>query len=164
MHRLEQDKVYKHFIERTKLGELQKIFLYSATGLLWLSGLVWVLFHYFGGRQGDFGNVSSVEPMSLKIHGAAAIFFTLVLGSLIPVHLRRSWVLKRNQPSGVFITTVCGVLIVTGWILYYLATERTRNAVSLIHWTIGLALPLIIYLHILAWKLEQKREDSVDAS
>jgi hypothetical protein len=157
-HKIEQDKVYKHFIERTRLGELHKIFLYGATGLLWLSGLVWVLFHYFGVHQGEFGEVRSpLEPWSLKIHGAAAMAFLLVLGSLISGHIRRGWALKRNRLSGVIVTSTCGVLILSGWILYYLATENVRNAVSLIHWIVGLLLPLLIYLHILAWRWEQKR-------
>ncbi len=142
-HKLEQDKVYKHFIERTRLGEWHKIFLYAATGLLWLSGLI-------AKARPSWG------PLSMKIHGAAAMGFTLVLGSLISVHIRRGWVLRRNRFSGVFLTSICALLIVTGWILYYQANETLRNAASLVHWTVGLGLPLLIYLHILAWRREQE--------
>lgn len=157
-HLLEQDKIYKHFIERTRLGEWHKIFLYGATGILWLSGLVWVLFHYFGVRSGEFGEVRSpMESLSLKTHGAGAMAFMLVFGSLISVHIRRGWVLKRNRLSGFLLTTTCGLLVTTGWILYYLATERVRNVVSLFHWILGLGLPALIYLHILAWRWEQNR-------
>ncbi len=150
MHKLENDKVYRHFIERSRLSGWKKFFLYGATAVLWLSGLIWVLFRFYG-------NNSYVEPLSMKVHGAAAMAFLLVLGSLISTHMRRGWVLKRNRVSGVIIASVCASLTITGWILYYLATENVRNAVSLIHWIVGLALPLIIYLHILAWRWEQNR-------
>ena len=159
-HKLEEDKVYKHFIERTRLGGVHKLSLYGSTAILWLSGLVWILFHFFGVHPGGFGEVRSpVEPISLKIHGAAAIIFISVLGSLISTHIRRGWALKRNRPSGVLITTICGFLVGSGWALYYLGSERARNAASLAHWILGLTLPVIIYLHILAWKWEQNREE-----
>jgi hypothetical protein len=160
MHRLEQDKIYKHFIERTRLGAWHKLFLYGATGLLWLSGLTWILFHYFGIHPGEFGlERSPFENLSLKVHGAAAMGFMLVIGSLIPIHLRRGWVLKRNRLSGAILTLGCGVLILTGWALYYLAIEKVRNAVGLFHWILGLLLPLIILYHILAWRDEGSSPD-----
>jgi hypothetical protein len=157
-HKLEQDKVYRHFIERTRLGSLHKLFLYGSVGALWLSGLIWLLFHYFGRHQGDFGDMPlPIEPLMLKIHGAFAMAILLVLGALASAHIRRGWVLKRNRPSGVVITSACAALAISGWMLYYVANEQARNFVSAAHWIVGLALPLIIVLHILMWKWEQNR-------
>ena len=162
MHRLEQDKIYKHFIERTRIGNLHRWILYLTTGVIWLSGLIWILFHYFGVHHTDAGEIhSSMEPLAMKIHGAAAMAFMIVIGSLIPVHVRRGLALKRNLFSGIFLIANCAVLIMTGWVLYYLGTEQIRNVVSLIHWILGLALPLLIYLHILAWKREQSGQQKI---
>jgi hypothetical protein len=158
VHQIEQDKVYRHFIERTRLGEMHKFFLYSSVGLLWLSGLIWLLFHYFGVHQGDFGDLRSpIEPLVLKIHGGVAMMFLLVLGSLISNHIRRGWVLKRNRLSGVIISSTCAVLTISGWMLYYVGNEHVRDLTGVAHWIVGLAMPLLIWLHILAWKREQAR-------
>ena len=158
VHKLEEDKVYRHFIERTRLGSLHKFFLYSATGLLWLTGLIWLLFHYYGHHQGDFGDMPTpIEPLMMKIHGAAAMGILLVVGALVSAHIRRGWALKRNRLSGVIITAVFALLMVSGWILYYVGGEQVRNVTSVLHWVVGLALPLIIVLHILMWRWEQNR-------
>jgi len=158
VHKLEQDKVYRHFIERTRLGGLHKFFLYGGVSLLWLTGLIWLLFHYFGVHQNDVGGTNSpIEPLMMKIHGAAAMGILLVIGALVSAHIRRGWALKRNRLSGVIITSTFGLLTVSGWALYYVGDERARNVVSIAHWVVGLALPLIVVFHILMWKWEQSR-------
>ena len=150
VHKLEEDKVYRHFIERTRLGHWQKFFLYSSVALLWFSGAIWVGVHYL--------NVPApLGPLMMKIHGAAAMAALLVLGALISAHIRRGWALRRNRLSGTLVTGAFGFLVATGWILYYVAGERLRDAVSVAHWALGLALPFVIYLHILMWKWEQNR-------
>ncbi len=101
-----------------------------------------------------------MEPLAMRVHGAAAMFFLVVLGSLVSVHMRRGWVLKRNRFSGVIIASVCLAQPITGWILYYVASEQLRDVVSPLHWIIGLSLPLVIVLHILAWRWEQKSQDT----
>jgi hypothetical protein len=156
-HKHERE-VQRQFVERTRLGSVHKFFLYGSVGMLWLTGLIWILFHYFGRRQGDFGDMPMpIEPLMMKIHGAAAMLILLAVGAMSSAHIRRGWVLNRNRPSGALVTSVCAILLVTGWMLYYVASERSRDFVSAAHWIIGLALPLLIYVHILLWKWEQNR-------
>ena len=158
MHRLVPNKVYRHFIERTRLGGLHKALLYGAVALLWLSGCAWLLFHDVLTAKGADAGISPMEPLAMKIHGAATMAFIAVFGSLVPMHLRRGWVLRLNRPSGVLITTACLLLMITGWALYYLAGESTRAVVSVVHWVLGLALPLVVVLHILAGRRKLRRE------
>lgn len=151
MHRLVSNKVYLHFVERTRLGRLHQGLLYGAVGLLWLTGAIWLIFHYL--LQGaDWGATSSVEPSTMKIHGAAAMVFLAVFGSLVPLHLRRGWVLRLNRPSGIAITAVCLLMAASGWALYYAGGENARAVVSAAHWILGLLFPVVIIAHVMAGK------------
>jgi hypothetical protein len=117
----------------------QKRTLYLAFGSLWVSGVVWLL-----AVEG-----SPVRNLSMKIHGAAAMAFLMVFGSLLLQHVPHGWAQNRQRPSGGWVSALCGVLTVTGWMLYYIANESVRHATSLIHWTIGLLIPALLILHVI---------------
>ncbi|HUO57810.1 MAG TPA: hypothetical protein VMV05_06500 [bacterium] len=116
--------------------------LYAVTGLVWLSGALWLLVEKLSG-QGE----SSWSPLLLKIHGAAAIGFSILLGTML-VHIRRGLALKRNLRSGLFLIGVNLFLVATGWLLYYAGGDNLRNVASLAHWGIGLGLPIFLVVHI----------------
>ena len=87
--------------------------------------------------------------MLLRIHGAAAMAFLIVFGTLAQIHIRAGWRQRRNRLSGGFLVGTCLVLILTGWGLYYIGYEPLRQMGSFIHSYLGLLLPLVIYLHVL---------------
>ena len=131
------------------LPPMQKRLLYGATALLWLSGALWLYYKYFGQVQGDYGlQASPAQPILLEIHGAAAMAFLMLFGSLLIQHVPVGWKQNRQRPSGVSVITLCGVLILTGWGLYYLGSDHFRRWTSWTHSILGLALPILIWIHV----------------
>ncbi len=65
-------------------------------------------------------------------------------------HVPVGWQQDNQRPSGASLIAVCGVLIATGWALYYVGGETVRLWISRTHGMIGLALPLIIFVHVRA--------------
>jgi len=116
----------------------QRQVLYLATALLWLSGAFWLY----------LSMDDPSRPLWMKIHGAAAMVFLMLFGMMFVRHVPSGWQQKPQRPSGVSIITVCGVLILTGWGLYYLGADDLRHWTSLLHWGLGLLFPAILALHI----------------
>jgi hypothetical protein len=117
-------------------------------GALWLSGLGWILFHYFVRVKSEFGpGPSPYEPWWLKIHGAAAFGALFTFGILWALHVLKGWVSGQRRYSGGGLVALLIVLTVTGYLLYYAGSDELRSAVSLMHWIPGLALPLIYLIH-----------------
>ncbi|HTI72539.1 MAG TPA: hypothetical protein VMF06_21365 [Candidatus Limnocylindria bacterium] len=132
--------------------------LYTFSVVLLVSGAIWAWAHY----QDESGTADpllrGIAPWLLKVHGLAAMGFVLLLGTLIPVHIRHSWHANKNRVNGVFFLTAVGLLTVSGYLLYYLGDETVRGYMSRVHLWLGLAAPLLLGWHIFlgrratAWK------------
>ena len=83
-----------------------------------------------------------LKQQGSRLHGALAMAFLVVLGALYP-HVRDGLKARRNTAWGVALLASLGVLILTGWCLYYLPL----NGVAAVHLWVGVALPLLIFLH-----------------
>jgi hypothetical protein len=129
--------------EKIRLPDPHRWSLYGASGLVWLSGALWLGIEKACGT----GN-SQWSPRLLEIHGAAAMIFLVLAGSIWP-HMRRGLALRRNRVSGIGMAAFLGFLTLTGWMLYYVGDETWRNAASIAHWGAGLALPILLASHIL---------------
>ena len=138
-------------VESIRLGSWHQAFVYGGTALLVLSGIVWLVLHYFFIQAGEFGDVTHpLEPWMLKLHGAAAMLGLVVYGSLLPVHVRRAWSIRRNLFLGIAVLVVMLLLTLTGYLLYYAAGEDTRPVISAVHWIVGLGVPLLLAWHVLS--------------
>ena len=140
------------------LAPLQKRALYAVTALLWLSGAVWLGFSLWQKTFALESETFSAQPLLLEIHGAAAMAFLIVFGTLLPGHLPLGWRRKQERPSGVSLLVACGALIISGWGLYYFGLERLRSATSLVHSAFGICLPLAIGLHV--WLVKRKSNEA----
>ena len=127
-----------------------RVTFYAVFALLFISGVAWYILHTWARHPDEFGSEepNALEPWLLKMHGAAAMVSLVLLGVLYSVHIWRGWHANRNRRSGTVLVAVCLLLIVTGYLLYYVGGETTRAVTSLLHLFIGLALPLIIAFHI----------------
>jgi uncharacterized membrane protein len=133
-----------------RLGRVHRRSLYAAGGALLLSGLAWAVLHYLPRRIGIDEQLARGDAAALmKLHGAAAMIALLLLGAMRVRHIVHGWKLARNRWTGVSLGLTAAVLIVTGYLLYYLGDEDLRAYASWIHLAVGAALPLPIALHVL---------------
>lgn len=130
---------------KVTLDPWQKRTLYATLAVLWVTGIVWMIAHF---TQADASAMSPVQPWTMKIHGATAMLYLVMLGTLLPIHVRVAWHHQRNRLAGAALLAINAFLLVTGWMLYYVGSEAARPAISALHWGIGAGLPLFLYLHI----------------
>ncbi|NOT18023.1 MAG: hypothetical protein HOP20_08170 [Sulfuriferula sp.] len=123
--------------------------LYAAFILLWSSGALWLIFHYFMRTEGDFGMTAHpLEIWWLRLHGLMVFSMLVAVGSVLPVHVRRAWHLHKNRATGLFMSMVLLWLAMTGYALYYFSSDDNEAWLPLLHWIVGLALPLMLIVHI----------------
>jgi hypothetical protein len=88
----------------------------------------------------------------MKIHGAAAMAILVLIGMLLSGHVRFAWRAGRNRANGSLFLSAFAVLTITGYGLYYAGGERLRAWMSWIHLAVGLALPILLLIHIFLGK------------
>lgn len=132
-----------------RLGSRHRRATYATFGLLWASGALWLLFHYFFRLEGDFGpEAHPLESWWLRLHGLMAMLALVALGSLAINHVRLAWNRRKNLRTGLAMVAMTGWLALTGYALYYFASEANEAWLPLTHWIPGLALPLAGLVHI----------------
>jgi hypothetical protein len=136
--------------------------IYLVVAELLLSGALWLALHFFLRPVGEFGeSVHPLEPLAMKLHGAGAMIALFFLGSLMNSHIRRAIKAGDNLKTGWSLIVSLLVLIFSGYGLYYLAGEADRPAWSTLHWILGLALPVVLVLHIAIGRaIRQRRHAS----
>ena len=130
------------------LGAARRRLLYGVGIGLWLSGAGWLVFHYFLRMQGEFG--PEENPLThwwLAAHGLFGFAALWVLGLLWGQHIVGAWRTGRRRLSGLVLCGLLAILIASGYLLYYAGGEKTRALAAIVHWAIGLALPLPYILH-----------------
>ena len=133
-----------------RLARWQIMLLTISGSSLWLSGAAWLLLHYYGQVKGEFGpETNPLEPWLMRLHGLALIPALLGFGGLLIVHIPKGWKTESQRVPGVALTALAVVLIGSGYMLYYVGAESVRDWTSIIHWTIGLAVPGIFVWHYL---------------
>lgn len=136
------------FRETVRLAWRRRWLVYGVGLGLWLSGALWLAFHYFMRREGEFGPAPNpLEHWWLVAHGLFGFAALWLFGLLWGQHIAGAWKAGRHRISGGLIFATLALLIASGYLLYYTGGDETRSIVSLIHWTIGLALPLPFIVH-----------------
>lgn len=118
--------------------------------ILFISGIVWLLLHYFYNINGEFGLESHpFESKVLCIHGFAAFAFMFIFGNIWAIHAKHGIQkkIKRNFRSGIANVIIFSLLSITGVILYYTGSDMIRYIVSLVHWVSGIAVFIVVILH-----------------
>jgi hypothetical protein len=122
--------------------------LYSVGIGGWLTGGLWLLFHYFFVARGEFGlEANPLEPKWLMLHGAFAFASIWMFGLLWGAHVTVAWPSSRRRWSGIMVTCLLLWLTVSGYLLYYTGNEMVRSTASVLHWTIGLGCPIAFLWH-----------------
>ena len=146
-----------------RLGFWHQTTVYGATALLVVSGALWLLLHFFMVNQGEFGDTHHpLETWMLKLHGAAAMAGLIIYGSLLPIHIRRAWAIRRNIVLGISLVVLMLLLTVTGYLLYYAGGEEARPIISATHWILGVGVPALLAWHVLSGKRRSRRASGVE--
>lgn len=123
--------------------------VYATSLLLLLSGVAWLVLHYFMRPVSEFGEtVNPLEPWAMRLHGAAAMAALFFVGSMLHLHIRRAVKAGRNLATGWAMVGTLSLLVLTGYGLYYLAGDADRPVWSALHWIVGLAVAVLFVLHI----------------
>jgi hypothetical protein len=131
--------------------------VYFSWFVLLASGAAWLVARYFLRPVGQFGEtIHPFEPWAMKVHGAGTMLMLFFLGSVMNSHIRRALRSGRNLASGWAMIGTMALLVFTGFGLYYLAGEGSRAQWSLVHWMVGLALPVLIVAHVLIGRASRK--------
>lgn len=134
-----------------RLSRRHKTWLSLALGGLWISGMLWLLFHYFFQVEGEFGQMPHMlEKWWLRLHGLATVLSLMVLGTLLPIHMKLAWRRNKNRRQGLLLGAVFAWLLATGYALWYFASESNQNWLPLLHWIVGMAIPLLLLAHVRA--------------
>lgn len=132
-----------------RLSRRHRAFLYGSLGVSFASGFAWWLLARFGQIEGEFGSTPHpAQAWLLRLHGASAFASLLTLGALLPLHVKRAWLAGKNRRTGVLVSGLVALQIVTGYALYY-ADDVLRDRAGLIHLALGLGLPAVLLIHIL---------------
>jgi hypothetical protein len=131
--------------------------IYVVCAWLTLTGMMWLVAHYFMRFAGQFGEtMHPFEPWSMKLHGAGAMLFLFIIGSMANSHIRGALKGQRNLVSGWTMIVVLLVLAITGYGLYYVADEASRPFWSSVHWITGAGLGALLALHVLLGRRSTK--------
>jgi predicted small integral membrane protein len=120
--------------------------LYAAFTALFITGAGWLVADQL--KESDEIWQEAAANL-LMLHGGAAMLALMLLGALVPVHLRRAWRARKNRATGVVMATLNTILIVTAFGLYYVGSDFWRPWVSRVHYGLGLALPVLLLVHVL---------------
>ena len=133
-----------------RLVTWQRVALYATGTVLLLTGAAWLLLHYSLGA-GDIPH--PLEAWSLRLHGLAAFAGLFVLGVLAAAHIPQGWRLSHRRrwagqrSSGVMLCVVGALLSLTGYLLYYFASEAVRPALGWAHAFVGITMGVLIASH-----------------
>ncbi len=115
--------------------------LYAVIAVLFVTGAAWV------------GVDRAVWPETatylLRLHGGAAMAMLVLLGALLPLHVRVGWRRQRNRGSGALMLASNALLVASAFGLYYAGSEPLRHWTSELHIALGFALPLAVTGHVL---------------
>ncbi|WP_293595757.1 MULTISPECIES: hypothetical protein [unclassified Polaromonas] len=125
-----------------RLPKAQRWATYLALIVVAASGLIWSLLH----DVLQWGWMLA-ERRLLTVHGVAAAIALVIVGGLLPLHIRLAWRVKRNLASGLVALSLMALLGATGMLLYY-GGEEWRDWVRWGHIGVGTVACLAIPAHI----------------
>lgn len=133
-----------------RMGRLQQIAVYGVLATVALSGLFWFIAHDLFDSEPN-----EVLRFLLVAHGSSAYMLLLVLGSLLPIHVRSGLRRSKNVGTGLSVTLALTTLLITALLLYY-GSEETRLPARWIHIVVGLLSFALFSTHVvLGWKLRR---------
>lgn len=115
---------------------------YATGALLFASGMAWLGLHYEAPER------TAAAALTLEVHGGAAMAVLFVAGGVLALHAPSAWRERKNRASGALLAAALALLTASAFLLYYAGGDALREQASLVHWAIGAAAPLLVWLHL----------------
>jgi len=130
-----------------------KAILFFAVVNSWFTGVLFFILNRWFETETDFGFQKHpwVFPL-LRFHGAAAFLMIFLYGVLLSTHVPKSWPTRRSRFFGIMLLSQQGLMILTGYLLYYLGDPTHKEITMYVHTTLGFTYPLVLLIHILTGK------------
>lgn len=131
--------------------------LYVSVLALIVTGVLYAIPRY-ADLYFDLDLVPVVTPsLLMKVHGAFALWVTVLLGIIWQAHVRLRMRRPLNRRAGFTLVANVVLLTVTGYLLYYVGGREIREMTSVVHTGLGVAVLVIIVWHVKAAKIIQGR-------
>ena len=122
--------------------------VYAVSGVLWVSGLSWLVLDQFFARQQQFGRTPHpLEPPLLLIHGVVAILAMYALGWISARHVVRWWTVDQRRLSGSVLTAALLLLTLSGFALFFLSDDESQRITRVVHEVLGVGITLLVVQH-----------------
>lgn len=142
---------------RLKIPKPYQTWLFFVLATSWCSGLSFFILSKWFIVEGKYGLVKHAWQFpTLQIHGLAAFLMMLSLGFLLGTHVPYSWASKNKRKSGIGLLAMPVFLIISAYLLYYIAEGSIRQWVGYAHLAVGFLFPFILILHIVT-KVKQRK-------
>jgi len=150
-----------------RLPRWQRLALHASGWSLWVTGVLWLAVHYsIGAGAGELPHPA--EAWAMRLHGLAAFAGLFVLGALAGSHIPRGWRISatlhnpgsHHRPirthakrwawqriTGIALCSLAGVLVATGYLLYYFAPDIIRPALGWVHAGVGTVMAAVVWSH-----------------
>jgi hypothetical protein len=130
-----------------------RLVIYTICTLLWLSGCVWLVAHFFFPVSTEFGPAPNpAEPWLLRIHGWVAVGAVFLFGWITSGHISDRWRKPQNRVSGLSLAAFVSILTLSGYALYY-TTDRLHDASAIAHEVLGV---LAIVFALVHWRARER--------
>ncbi|MBL4781129.1 MAG: hypothetical protein JKX92_02700 [Porticoccaceae bacterium] len=117
--------------------------------LAWSSGLGFFVLHTWFVVDGDFGPQQHPwQYTALQIHGGAAFLMMITFGFVLGAHVQYAWKPQGKNIFGIALITLSAILMMTAYLLYYIAADEFRELLGYVHLAVGFFLPLALILHL----------------
>lgn len=114
------------------------------------SGMAWMALGWLVDEQDYADPLHTLRHRMLVLHGITAYALVWMAGRLSNLHQQGNWRAHRNRRNGLLLTAVLALLAVSGLCLYYPPHEDWHETISGLHQGLGIALALLLPLHLLA--------------
>jgi len=129
--------------------------IFAVYGLLWVSGVLWLVLHFAFEQQTQFGPLPNPrEPLLMRVHGLLAVAGVFLLGWVASGHVLARWASARNRLSGLVLAGSAVLLVASGYALYY-TTGALHAGAALVHEWLGTASLLAALAHW--WRIRATR-------
>ncbi|MFT6333024.1 MAG: hypothetical protein ACJAW3_001374 [Lentimonas sp.] len=142
-----------------KIALRYQFWLFILIAISFLSGVGFFILSEFFNVMGEFGQEKHPAGFTiLKIHGGAAFLMMATYGFFLGGHVKKAWKMKTKPIFGIITAILPLLLMITGYLLYYIAADLMREIVEYTHLGIGVLLPIILTAHILNPPSKNKKQ------